>query len=344
MSIRTLIALWKANVPHWVWIGSPAWGGAVLLGLDGRTPEWAQLGLFIATTLTIQSIAEFANSYTDRYEDKLYGPTNTLVTGELNAVIAKKALILLNIVAALLLIALLVVTLNYVLILIMIAGWFFGLAYSLPPFRFKETIHGPFSHAIAFALLPIAGWLIVEPSLIAQKGFIIAFAALLFLHSFGLGITLKFRKTLLALDSGIIQIEQGSSIYNVGTIGLNVKFKTAMYLEELTSLGAFILVPVFWHLGVFNAALSISLLALPLPLTALAVILRMKDPVKNSSIYKVFMTLSWIFIVVILLGMGLSSLVNPGLAALACIISLAGFPLLVKIVHPWGAKSLSSRY
>lgn len=294
--------------------------------------------------LTIQSSAEFANSYTDRDEDRIYGPTNTLVTGELDIGMAKKVLILQNIVSALLVIALLVITTNFALIVTMIVGWFFGLAYSVRPFRFKETINGPLCHAIAFALLPVAGWLVVGSSLTAQSGFIIAFAALFFLHSFGLGITLKFRKTLLALDSGLIQVGQGGSIHNVGTVGFKLKVKAAMYLEELTSIGAFILVPIFWHLGVFDAPLSIGLLALPLPLTALAMILRMKDPIKNSSKYKVLMTLSWIFIVVIFLGVGLASILNPGLAILACAVSLAGFPLLVRIVHPWGAKSLSGRY
>jgi 4-hydroxybenzoate polyprenyltransferase len=327
-----------------VWIGSPAWIGAVILGLDGKAPEWVGLALFIVTVLTIQSIAEFVNSYTDRDEDRIYGPTNTIVTRELDAGIAKKILVLQNIVAALLIAALAVVTLNYALISVMIIGWFFGLAYSVPPFRLKETIHAPFCHAVAFALLPIAGWLIVEPSLTAQGSLIIAFAALLFLHSYGLGITLKFRKTLLALDSGLVQERQDYAIDNVSTVGFRLKFKTAMHLEAIAALGSFILVPIFWYLGVFDAALSIALLALPLPLTALAMILRTKDPVKNSSIYKVSMTLSWILIVLTLFGYGLASLIPWGFAALVCVISLVGFPLLVRVVHPWGAKSLNARY
>lgn len=336
--------MWKANVPHWVWIGSPAWIGAVILGLDGKTPEWVGLALFIVTVLTIQSIAEFVNSYTDRDEDRIYGPTNTIVTRELDAGIAKKILVLQNIVAALLIAALAVVTLNYALISVMIIGWFFGLAYSVSPFRLKETVNGPLAHAIAFALLPVAGWLIVEPSLLANNGFILAFASFLFLHSYGLGITLKFRKTLLALDSGLVSTKQDSDLYNLSTVGFRLKFKTAMYLEAIAALGSFILVPIFWYLGVFDAALSIALLALPLPLTALAMILRTKDLVKNSSIYKVSMTLSWILIVLTLFGYGLASLIPWGVAALVCVISLVGFPLLVRVVHPWGAKSLNARY
>jgi len=344
MNGRTLVALWKANVPHWVWIGSPAWIGAVILGLDGRSPEWWILAPFIVTVLTIQATAEFANSYTDRNEDHLYGPTNTLVTGELNAGTARKFLILQNIVAALLLAVLLAISLNYALIAVMIVGWFFGLAYSVPPFRLKETIHGPFAHAIAFALLPVAGWLVVEPSLTAENGFIIAFAALLFLHSFGLGITLKFRKTLLALDAGLLRATQGGSFYNLPTVGFGLKTKTAMALEVATAVGAFILVPVCWHLGAFPTPISIALLALPLPLTALAMILRFIDPVKNSSKYKILMTLAWILIVIILFGYGLTTLLPWGLTALICIVVLAGFPILVRIVHPWGSKSLKGRY
>jgi len=316
--------LWKANVPHWVWIGSPAWIGAVILGLDGKAPEWVGLALFIVTVLTIQSIAEFVNSYTDRDEDRIYGPTNTIVTRELDAGIAKKILVLQNIVAALLIAALAVVTLNYALISVMIIGWFFGLAYSVSPFRLKETVNGPLAHAIAFALLPVAGWLIVEPSLLAKNGFILAFASLLFLHSYGLGITLKFRKTLLALDSGLVSTKQDSDLYNISTVGFRLKLKTAMYLEAIAALGSFILVPIFWYLGIFDAAFSIALLALPLPLTSLAMILRTKDPVKNSSIYKVFMTLSWILIVLTLLGYGLASVIPWGFAALFCVISLVG--------------------
>jgi len=327
-----------------VWIGSPAWIGAVILGLDGKAPEWVGLALFIVTVLTIQSIAEFVNSYTDRDEDRIYGPTNTIVTRELDAGIAKKILVLQNIVAALLIASLAVVTLNYALISVMIIGWFFGLAYSVSPFRLKETVNGPLAHAIAFALLPVAGWLIVEPSLLAKNGFILAFASFLFLHSYGLGITLKFRKTLLALDSGLVSTKQDSDLYNLSTVGFRLKFKTAMYLEAIAALGSFILVPIFWYLGVFDAALSIALLALPLPLTALAMILRTKDLVKNSSIYKVSMTLSWILIVLTLFGYGLASLIPWGFAALVCVISLVGFPLLVRVVHPWGAKSLNARY
>ena len=327
-----------------MWIGSPAWIGAVILGLDGKAPEWVGLALFIVTVLTIQSIAEFVNSYTDRDEDRIYGPTNTIVTRELDAGIAKKILVLQNIVAALLIASLAVVTLNYALISVMIIGWFFGLAYSVSPFRLKETVNGPLAHAIAFALLPVAGWLIVEPSLLANNGFILAFASFLFLHSYGLGITLKFRKTLLALDSGLVSTKQDSDLYNLSTVGFRLKFKTAMYLEAIAALGSFILVPIFWYLGVFDAALSIALLALPLPLTALAMILRTKDLVKNSSIYKVSMTLSWILIVLTLFGYGLSSLIPWGVAALVCVISLVGFPLLVRVVHPWGAKSLNARY
>jgi len=139
-------------------------------------------------------------------------------------------------------------------------------------------------------------------------------------------------------------MEQGGSLYNLSTVGFQLKAKSAMALEAITALGAFILVPVFWHLGIFDAAISIALLTLPLPLTALAMILRFMDPVNNSSKYKMLMTLAWILIAVILFGVGLASLLPWGLVVLTCIVILAGFPLLVRIVHPWGCKSLKGRY
>jgi hypothetical protein len=289
-------------------------------------------------------VAEFANSYTDREEDRLYGPTNTLVTGELNAGTARRVLLAQNLAAAGLLTALLVLTQNYALVAVMMLGWFFGMAYSIPPLRLKETIHAPFSHAIAFALLPIAGWLIVQPSLTASNGFVLAFAGILFLHSYGLGITLKFRKTLLALDSGLIQLAPQGGLRGLNTVGFKLRFSAAMTLEEITSLGAFILVPVFWSLGIMDASISIALLALPMPLTALAMILRRVDTVRYSSKYKVLMTLSWGLIVVILLGAGAATYMHWALAALVCVAVLAGFPLIVRLVHPWGSKSLSASY
>jgi len=343
MGMRKPVALWKANVPHWVWVTSPAWIGAVLLSLDGRPPEWVPLVLFIAAVLSIQTITEFANSYTDRYEDRIYGPTNTLVTGELDAATARKVLLLENIIAGSLLIALFVVTLNYFLMLVMLSGWFLGLAYSLPPFRFKETVHCPLTHGLALALLPVAGWMIVGTPLTERNGFIIAFAGFFFLSSFALGIMLKYRKTLLALDAGLIEITQGSGLALLNTVGLGLKFRNAMALEDITSLSAFALVPVFWHLGIFDTALSIALLAAPLPLVFLAIIQRIKDPLRNSAQYKMLTTLSWILIVAIFLGFALAGTVHWGFAVLVCTALMAGFLLLVKVVHPWGCKSLSAR-
>jgi hypothetical protein len=253
-------------------------------------------------------------------------------------------IVLQNLIAAMLLIALLVVTRNYALTGVILLGWFFGLAYSVPPFRLKETVHSPFSHAVAFALLPIAGWLIAGSSLTASNGFILAFAGILLLHSYGLGITLKFRKTLLALNSGQIEIAQGGSLYDLNAVGFNLRFGTAIVLEEITSMGAFLLVPIFWSLGILDTSLSVALLAVPMPLTALAMVIRRIDPVRNSSKYKVLMTLSWGLIVIILLGAGIASFVHWSLAILICVCVLAGFPLLVRIVHPWGCKSISASY
>jgi len=322
---------------------APLWFAPAILALDGGTAEWGQVALFLVAVTIGMGVAELAGTYSDRDEDRLYGPTNPLVTGELDDGTARKALIVQNIVAGSLGFALLLVTLNPSLVIAMIVGWFVGLSYSLPPFRFKETVAAPFFHSLGVALLPVFAWLIVEPSFTARNGFIIAFATFLFLSSFGFGITIKFRKTLLAFGSGLIQVKQGSSLFDLGTVGFKLKVRTATALEGITTLGAFALVPIFWHLGIFDMALSVALLALPLPLSVLAIAMRIKDPVKNGETSVWLLGLAWVFVILSLLAVALAGAVHWGYAVLSCALFLLVFSLLVRIVHPWGCKAPSGR-
>jgi 4-hydroxybenzoate polyprenyltransferase len=188
MNRRSLLGIWKANGPQWVWTGFPVWIGAIFAGL-GRAPtlsEWGPICLFLVTVAAlIATCSQFSNIYADRYEDRIYVPSSPLVTGELEAGTAKKALILQNILCGLLLIALLVVTLNYWLIIALIFGWALGLTYNLPPFRFKETAINPFHFGLGMALALIVAWLAVSP----LNRFIIAFAAFFFLHFVAFGTT-----------------------------------------------------------------------------------------------------------------------------------------------------------
>src|SRR4030042_6005223 len=227
MNKRTLIALWKANMPPLVWGVSPAWIGAIIFALNGSRPEWNEIALFAVTIILIQAITEFANSYVDRSEDKVYFTSNPLVTGELQVEIAKKAFVAENIIIAALVLALSIVTINYLLIIVILAYWFAGIAYSLRPFKFKQTLAGPIFIALVSIPLPISGWLVVA----SLNDFIIAFAGFFFLHSFGYGITHKFRKTYHALRDGIIHLEQGSSVYNLNTVDLGMKVTPALTLE-----------------------------------------------------------------------------------------------------------------
>lgn len=317
----------------------PLWIACIILGLDGRPPEWGSLILFFITLTIIGAIAQFSNTYADRDEDWLYGPTNPLVTGELELSLAKRAFILQNIIAGMLLIALLLFTLNYALILAMIVGWFAGLSYSVPPFRFKETVFHPIIFALGLSLFPIVAWLIVAPF----NDFIIAFAIFFFVWCFGFGITQKFRKTQLALNAGLIQRKQGDSIYDLNMVGFKLKIKTAMIIEAVMLLGSFVLIPIFWHLQIFDSVLSIALLAVTLPLTILGLILRIKDPINNSARCNKPLGLAWIFIILILFATSVSSLIHWSLAILACFVFIIGFPLLVKAIHPWGSKGLSGQ-
>jgi len=342
MNIRTLKALWKANIPPMVWLCPPLLIGAIILGLDGGAPEWAPIALLLVTITLLMAILEFANVYTDRDEDRLYFPNNPIVTGELDAGKARKALILENIVAGVFLVALLLVTLNYSLIIVVIGCWFVNLAYSVPPLRLKETVADPFNHGFLYALPTIAAWLVVEPSLTAGNGFIIAFASLLFLFSFGYGISVKFRKTFHALNSGLIQVEQGGSVYDVRTVGLGLKVKTAMVLEAVTILGAFVLVPIFWHLGIFDAALSIGLLAAAFPTAVFAIAMRVKDPVKNAPKCLVFTIMAGVDIGLVLFGVAVTSYIHWGFAVLACIVYLIVFIPLFRTIEPFGRMSVTT--
>ncbi len=338
MKKQTLIGLWKANTPPFVWLWSPFWISAIILGLDGAAPEWVSIGLFLATMTVVIAIAQYANTYSDREEDRIYIPTNPLVTGELIVRTARNVFISQNILAGLMLLALLLITDNYSLIIAMIAGWFAGLAYSLPPLRLKETVVGPIPHALGMALLPVVGWLLVAP----LNRFIIAYALFLFVHGLGFEITNKFRKTFHALRQDYIEHNQQDNLYNISTVGLKLKVKTAMIAEAVTTLGAFILVPVFWYLGMFDAQLSIGLLTLPLALTVLVVVLRIKDPVVNGPKCMLLMTMAWIFIALILLGVALTSLFHWGFVVLVCAAFIIVSLLLVRTIYHFGRRAFTA--
>jgi 4-hydroxybenzoate polyprenyltransferase len=338
MNSRTLIALWKANMPPLVWGCSPLWIGAIILALDGDTPEWDSIGLFAATVAIVGALWEFTNSYVDREEDIIYFRSNPFVTGELDATAARKAIIIESLLAAALLVALLLVTSNYALFAALAVCWFVGVAYSLPPFRAKKSIVAPFSLALGCTLLPVSGWLVVAP----LNDFIIAFASFFFIHSFGYGITHKFRKTFHALSQGVTEPEQGSNTYSTKTIDIGLRLKTALLLEAATTIGAFALIPIFWYLDIFDAPLSIELLTLPLVCTVLSIAIRIKDPVGNAQKGVILMTMAWALIMLLLLATALASLIYWGYVVLVCIGFLIVFSFLLRTVHPFTYKAISA--
>lgn len=316
-----------------VWANFPVWIGAIVFGLGGRAPtlnEWGPIGLFLITVAILLGLADFANVYADRDEDAIHQPTNPLVTGELEAGTARKAFILQNIVGGLFLIALLVLTLNYALMLAIVVGWFIALSFSLPPFRFKERVVGPLFFALGVSLLPTVAWLSVAP----LNVFIISFISFLFLHCLGWNVAIKLRKTSVSLGHGETRVEEGISTYSIKTVGLKLKVKTAIALEAIFTLGKFVLVPIFWHLGIFDMPLSIGLLTLPLALTVVAVVLRMKDPLGNARRCETFMALAFVFIVIAFFAAALVSFLHWGFVVLACAVFLIGCGLLQGAIRP----------
>jgi len=338
MSKRTLVGVLKANSIQFVWAGFPVLFGAIYHATGGALPagEWPSIGLLLAATaLILGTASQFANAYADRDEDWLYVPGNPLVTGELDAGTARKVLVAQNILCGMLVVALLVVSdFNYRLVAVVAAGWAAGLAYSLPPLRLKETKAGPFTHALAAVLVPLAGWLVVERSLTAQDGFIIAFAAFFFVHLVAFSTTVKLRKTFENLKGGRVQVEEGKGVLAFRTSGLGIRVKTAVAVETILGLGAFVLVPIYWHLDIFSRELSIALLTLPLAFMALNALFRIRNPLGNAYKCAFSMGMTCIFIVFSFLGAALADLMHWGFIVLVFFFFIAVYAILQRITRP----------
>ena len=335
MKRDTIKGLFRANLPQFIWMSFPVYIGSFIYALEAedKDPEWVPITLFLITVTILVAIAEFANTYADRDEDWLYVPSNPIVTGEVSADTAGKTFIIQNIAGGIFLIALMAVTRNYWLTLALAAGWAVGYAYSMPPFRFKERVVGPFFFALGITLKPIVGWLVIGP----LNDFMIAFAIFLFVWLIAFQISGdKLRKTSLALNHGIIQPEEGSSAYEIGTVGLKLKLKTAIFLESAIGLGAFVLVPVFWYLEIFDMKLSIALLTLPLLFMVLTVVARIRDPLRNADKCSQLAGVVYSFIILSYCGVALASVLHWAITALICVVFLAVFRLLFRFTHPFG--------
>jgi len=278
--MRFLVSLvFRANYLHWVGPLFLLWFGLIFWGLGGFPATGGQWGTIIYALLVaafIICITEFADIYSDRFDDRVYRPSNPLVSGDLTIGTARKIFIAENIIGMPLLASLLWVTGNYPLILALIAGWIGGLVYSLPPFRLKgRKIIGAFEFGLSCAILPLVGWLVVIREL---DLFIGAFALILFVGGSGVGITTKLRRTSEAFNSGLIR---GSNVFNLETIDFGLKVKNAMIIEAILIAGAIILIPVFGLLEVFDSILVILLVSFVLPTVLVGYALRLREPIRN---------------------------------------------------------------
>jgi hypothetical protein len=156
--------------------------------------------------------------------------------------------------------------------------------------------------------------------------------------------TLKFRKTYLALNAGLIKVEEGSSIYDLSVVGSGPSVRIAMILEVATIIAAFALVAVCWALDIFDMPLSVALLVLSLPPALAGLMLRIRGPVENSVKAIQYIALGWTIVHCIFFAYALNRGLDLhwGFAVLVGIASLGGFLLLMKIVHPSGAKSMEN--
>ena len=284
-----LFLVFRVHGLHWVSFLFLLWLGLIFWGLGEFPSQWGTIIYSLSVAVFIICIMQFADMYSDRIEDRVYRPSNPMVTGELKIETAKRILIADNIIIAVLLLALFWVTKNYPLILALMGGWIGGLIASLPPFRLKgRKIISPFEFGLCCAVIPLVGWLIVKP----LDTFIAAFALFLFVGGSGVGITTKLRRTAEALDSGLIK---GSNVLNLETIDFGLKVRNAMILEAILVVGAICLIPVFGFLGVFDQILVVFLISFVLPPVLVGFVFRFKDPirsVKNAQMSFLFMCAS----------------------------------------------------
>ena len=336
MNRRNLVGILKANSPQYVWAGLPVWIGASFAAL-GRSPtlsEWGPISLLLVTMFVIIcTVGQFSNAYADRHEDWLYVPSNPLVTGELDAGVARVALIVQHILCGLLVIALWVVTHKHWLIVVLVVGWLVSLQYSMPPLRLKETIVSPFAQGICTVLSLFASWMVVSN----LNLFIIAFGVFLFLIMLAFGTTVKLRKTFEDYRSGQIQVEEGKGVWDLKTSGLGVKVKWAVAMEVFAGLGAFILLPIYWRLGIFENALLIPLVTLPLLCMILIVVFRIKDPLENQDKCVKLMAMTNVFIIFSFLGVAFVNVLHWAFLILVFFLFMTVFFVLERAIRPVGA-------
>jgi hypothetical protein len=107
-------------------------------------------------------------------------------------------------------------------------------------------------------------------------------------------------------------------------------------------LGAFIMVPVFWHMGIFDTTLSMGLLTVPLALAVVGIALRIRDPISSGAKCTLLIGVAWICIILTLFLVTLTSVVHWGFAILACIGVLTGALLLARTIQSFGHKPLGA--
>ena len=184
---------------------------------------------------------------------------------------------------------------------------------------------------MGLGLLPIASWLIVAD----LNSYIMSYTIVFFLYCVGFGITQKFRKTHIALDSGLIKAKEDGNIYDLNLVGFKLKVKPAIALEAIFTLAAFILIPIFWSLDIFDTAIAIGLFAVPLAFTIAGIIMRIKDPIANDNARSMqLLGMVLVFLMFALFGVALDVYMHWGWAILITFMYMLLSMVGVKLFPP----------
>ncbi len=255
--------------------------------------EWVMILILFITGSIIMNGVDVAGHYTDSDVDKFQKPENPLQKGEIKQSTMKRAVKYIYLIAVLSLLSMSVLTKNITLILVAIAGWFFGHTYVTYPIRARANwfLASPW-FSTGLAIIPLSGWVLFRPDVSIPT------AAIFLLFFFPLmGEFLTKELNHLEFDS------KGG----IRTVPMVIGIKQTAILGVFFNLISFmLLIPIFYFKGLFNQIAVIIMFA-PFLLALASSAQLIKKPIKNAGSAQAWIKISIVWIGYALL---LSTLIN----------------------------------
>ncbi|CAG1009766.1 MAG: UbiA family prenyltransferase [Candidatus Methanoperedens sp.] len=290
--IKNIIIL---GSPHYILLDMSTIFGTALFAL-GRLPdfnEWIMLLILFITGSIIMNGVDVAGHYTDSDVDKYQKPENPLQKGEINQFTMRRAVKYIYFLAVISLITMAVLTENLALILVAVAGWFFGHTYVTYPIRARANwlLASPW-FSTGLAIIPLSGWILFRQE---ASIYIAAIFLLFFFPLMGEFLTKELNHLEYDSKGGLKTLPM--------VIGNNLTGILGVFFNLFSFI---ILTPIFYVIGFFNDITIILMLA-PSLFAAVASAQLIRHPIKNAGSAQ-----AWIKISIVWIGYALliSSLIN----------------------------------